>query len=404
MIPVSEAIEIISREVTPLGVESVALVGSVGRTLAEPVVADTDMPPFDRSQMDGYAVRAADTANAPVLLRLVGESAAGRGWHRYLNSGEAVAIMTGAPLPDGADAVQKIELTDRDINAEITSDSKVKMLEPTEIGRYIVRAGSEIKQGEILFSSGTLIKESMIAALAAFGYATVMVGRQSKVTILGTGSEIVAIDQVPGRDQIRNSNSAMLSVMAAKCGAYPEIRPNVEDDISALRTQISEAANDTDVLIITGGVSVGKYDLTKTAIADLGAEIFFEKVRLKPGKPAVFGRIGKTLIFGLPGNPVSAAVTFHLFVRLALAIMQGRVQPGPKTGTAVLASHVRAARERDTYLPCKLTGDEKGRLIAEPLRWQGSSDFVGFAQADALIVMARGTAREAGEVVSIEYL
>lgn len=404
MILVSEAIDIVSRHAVPIGVESCSLAESVGRTLAEQIIADTDMPPFDRSQMDGYALRAVDTVTAPVQLHLVGESAAGRGWHHHLNAGEAVAIMTGAPIPDGADAVQKIELTDRDIALEITNRDRVNILEPVEVGRYIVAAASEVRKDQTLIEPGTQITEQMIATLAAFGYSEVKVGKRPRVAILGTGSEIVPVDQVPGRDQIRNSNSIMLAVMARRHGANVDIRRNATDDLNELRTEISDAASSADVLILTGGVSVGKYDLTKTAIAELGAEIFFEKVRLKPGKPAVFGRLGDTFIFGLPGNPVSAAVTFHLFVRPALALMQGRTHAGPKTAAAVLSANLKAARERDTYHPAKLSVDPEGRLIAEPLRWHGSSDFIGFSQADALIVAERGSLMRSGDVATIEFL
>ena len=398
MIQVSKAQSIITRETGTLGSKRIEIANAVGRVLAEPIIADTDLPPFDRSQMDGYAVNASDTLNAPATLNLVGESAAGRGWHRELKSGQAVAIMTGAPVPKGADAVQKIELT------RLKNESSVEILEPTEKGRYIIRKGDEIKKGEIIFSAAEVVTENMIAAIAAFGYAKVRVAKQPRVSILGTGSEIVEINKKPGRDQIRNSNSVMLEILSRKFGGSATVLPIAKDDISDLKFQISNAAKRTDMLIVTGGVSVGKYDHTKTALSELGAEIFFEKIRLKPGKPAVFARLGKCLIFGLPGNPVSAAVTFHLFARQALLQLQNASEPLAKRGFALLTIDTRGAKERDTYLPARLSTNKLGHLIAHPLKWSGSSDFVGFSRAEALIVVPQGSQLEKGSVAEIVYL
>ena len=249
--------------------------------------------------------------------------------------------------------------------------------------------GTEIKKGTAVFKAGEVITENMIATLAAFGYARVRLGKSPRVAILGTGSEIVEITKKPGRDQIRNSNSIMLDVFCQRFGVQTEIRSIVKDDISNLRSEMKNAVRGCDILILTGGVSVGKYDHTKTALAELGAEIFFEKIRLKPGKPAVFARLGKTLIFGLPGNPVSAAVTFHLFVRKAILKMQGAASTEMKKGHALVGTNLKAAKDRDTYLPSRLEPNNLGQLIAHPLKWQGSSDFIGFARADSLIFVPR---------------
>lgn len=405
MISIRSAIKRIEAECHDLSPTSVALTESVGRVLRQNVVADTDLPPFDRSQMDGYAVIAADTANTPASLMIVGESAAGRGWRGKLKYGEAVRIMTGASVPAGADAVQRVELADE-------ADGGVDIRETVKSGTAIVRRGAEVKKGETIFKSGEIITENMIAALAAFGYAKVKVGKQPRVSILGTGSEIVEIDKKPGRDQIRNSNSVMLEVMCRRFGGETTTLPIVNDHISDLKFQISNAIGNsrskqkpkTDILIITGGVSVGKYDHTRSALSELGAEIFFERVRLKPGKPAVFARLGKTLIFGLPGNPVSAAVTFHLFARKAILKMQGAATTGLRKGIAVLGSDAKAARERDTYLPSRIETNKFGQLVAYPLKWQGSSDFVGFARADSMIFVPRGEAKLKGDIAEIVYL
>jgi molybdenum cofactor synthesis domain-containing protein len=397
MISITSALKLIEREVSPLATATVALAESVGRVLAQEIVADSHLPPFDRSQMDGFAVVSADTIDAPVSLKIVGESAAGRGWRGTLKAGDAVRIMTGAPVPTGADAVQKVELTRE-------NDGSVTILEPVKKEASIVRQGDEIRKGATIFRVGAVVSESMIAALAAFGYAKVKVGKQPRVAILGTGSEIVDISKKPGRDQIRNSNSVMLDVMSRRFGGETTILPIVRDEISDLITHISNAVRPHDLLIITGGVSVGKYDHTKTALAELGAEIFFDKVRLKPGKPVVFARLGRTVIFGLPGNPVSAAVTFHLFVRKAMLQIQGAAATGLRKGFATLAADAKAARERDTYLPSRLETNKLGQLVAFPLKWQGSSDFVGFARADSMIVLPKGGHFKRGDVAEIVFL
>lgn len=397
MIDIFKAIKTISFETGRLGCEKVALSDCIGRVLNEDIIADTDLPPFDRSQMDGFAVKAADTLNAPVELKIAGESAAGRGWHKTLNRGEAVRIMTGAPVPKGADAVQKVELTSE-------ADGIVKILEPVKPEFSIVRTGSEIKKSTAIFTSGEAITENMIAAIASFGYAKPKVGKRPRVAILGTGSEIVEIAKKPGRDQIRNSNSVMLEVLCRRVGADPLVLPNAKDDIDELRSQIKSACRNVDILIMTGGVSVGKYDHTKTALSDLGAEIFFEKVRLKPGKPAVFARLGKTLIFGLPGNPVSAAVTFHLFVRRSILIMQGIANSDCRSSYAVSKRTIRGTRERDSYLPGSVTSEKTGVLVADVLRSKGSSDFVSFSRASVLVIIPRGTVIIQGEPVRILYL
>lgn len=397
MIPVPKAIKIIIRETRLLGVEKIALEESVGRTLAENIVADSDLPPFNRSQMDGYAVKASDTINAPVTLKIVGESAAGRGWHNTLNKGEAVRIMTGAPVPSGSDAVQKIEVTSE-------NDGLVTINEPTEKGRFIIRKGQEIKKGKIVIRKGEKITERNIAIPAAFGYSKIKVAKRSRVAILSTGSEIVEIDKKPKRDQIRNSNSIMLRALCEQNGAEATVFPIISDNLSDLRSQISDAVRDADILITIGGVSVGKYDLTKLALKELGAEIFFERVALKPGKPTVFANLKKTLVFGLPGNPVSAAVTFYLFVRKAILLMQDASQTELKRGTAIAGKDLKGTKERDTYLPASLVTDDDGRLIAEPLNWHGSSDFIGFSRADALIFVPRGKTLGTGETVEICFL
>jgi molybdenum cofactor synthesis domain-containing protein len=383
MISISDATSLVLQHTTALSVESVNLSEALNRVLAEDIIADCDLPPFDRAQMDGYAVRAADVANTPARLGVVGESAAGSGWHNEMKTGEAVRIMTGAPVPVGADAVQQVELT-RESNGE------VEILERVDVGRSIVRRASEIRAGETVLRAGEEIYAAMIATLASFGYAQVKVGRRPRVAIMATGSELVDVDKQPGRDQIRDSNNYTLAAYAKLAGATVEGLPLAVDDTRELKRQMAAAAERSDVLITSGGVSMGVYDFTKAALKELGAQIFFERVSLRPGKPTVFGRLGNTLVFGLPGNPVSVAVTFNLFARTALRAMQGAKEPGLKEETAVLVRDLKGSIERESYLPAVLRTDEQGALLAEPLKWGGSSDFVSFARATALIDVPAG--------------
>jgi molybdenum cofactor synthesis domain-containing protein len=398
MIPISEAIRLVLRHSSKLEVESVALGDALNRVLAEDIVADCDLPPFDRAQMDGYAVRAADVATTPAQLRIVGESAAGRGWHHEMKAGEAVRIMTGAPVPAGADAVQQVELTRE-------SNGHVEILEPVDAGRSIVRRAAEIRAGETVLRSGEDINAAMIATLASFGYAQVKVGRRPRVAIMATGSELVDIDQKPAKDQIRDSNNYTLAAYAKLAGATVERLPLAGDDTEELKRQMSEATARSDVLITSGGVSMGVYDFTKAALKELGAEIFFERVSLRPGKPTVFARLGNTLVFGLPGNPVSVTVTFNLFARTAMRKLQGAQEPALKEETAVLARDLKGSIERESYLPAVLSTDENGTLLAQPLKWGGSSDFVAFARATALINVPAGVKKvEAGKFVKVVRL
>ncbi len=410
MIEITEAFQIIESEVSALGFETVPVGESVGRILAEDVVADTDLPPFDRSQMDGFAVRSDDIGNVPVDLKIVGESAAGSGWTGRLKNGQAVRIMTGAPVPSGADTVQKVEATSEHNfkkavgGSNVSPPTNVTVFECAEAGKNIVPRGVEIKKGEVVFRHGELIRPHMIAGLAAFGFLRVNVFKRPRVAVLATGSEIVPIDVVPDKDQIRNSNSMMLGVLLGGCGAATKLLPTVGDDLGALKIAIKNACRRNNIVVITGGVSVGKYDLTKAALAGLGARIMIEKVSLRPGKPMVFARLADTLIFGLPGNPVSASVTFYLFVRLAVMLMQNANEPHLRQSTAIVESSVKAAAERHTFLPARLETRSDGRQYVKPSKWHGSSDFIGFAETDCLISLAAGKSIKAMETVEVVLL
>ena len=398
MISVAEAIQIIRQQTVPLPTERVRIEQTQGRVLAADVIADTDLPPFDRAQMDGYAVRAEDVKETPARLRIVGESAAGRGWHHQLEEGQAVRIMTGAPVPAGADSVQQVELT-----TELKDGTVVELLESVETGKSIVKRGSEITAGEVVLRAGTPINAAMMAVLAAFGYAQVEVFRKPRVAVLATGSELVPVDQKPGQDQIRDSNNYSISAYAELAGAITERMPVTGDDTSLLKKQIAEAAKRCEVIVTSGGVSMGVYDVTKAALKELDAEIFFERVALRPGKPTVFARLPNgTLVFALPGNPVSVSVTFNLFARTAMLAMQGAAEPELKRETAVLARSVKGTVDRESYLPAQLTTNDDAELVAFPLKWGGSSDFVAFALTTALVVVpANVKAIEPGSLVSV---
>ena len=398
MISVAEAIQIVRQQTHTLPVEQISLPHALGRVLAQDIVADSDLPPFDRSQMDGYAVRAVDAQAAPVRLRIVGESAAGKGWHNQLDEGQAVRIMTGAPVPAGADSVQQIELTH-----ELKDGTVVELLESVEEGKSIVKRGAEIRAGETVLSAGTMINAAMMAVLAAFGYATVNVFQRPRVGVLATGTELVAVDQKPGQDQIRDSNNYSIAAYAELAGGVIERLPLTGDDTSLLKNQIAKAAETCDLIVTSGGVSMGVYDLTKSALKQLDAEIFFERVALRPGKPTVFARLPSgTLMFGLPGNPVSVAVTFNLFARTAALAMQGATEPALKRETAALARSVKGTADRESYLPVQLTTNDDGELIAFPLKWGGSSDFVAFALTTALAIVPAGAKTvEAGSLVNV---
>jgi len=387
MIPVAEAIQIVKAQARALPSEQVPLAQSLNRFLVEDIVADSDLPPFDRSQMDGYAVRSVDAQTVPARLRIVGESAAGRGWHQQMNAGEAVRIMTGAPVPAGADSVQQVELT-----REVNGGGEVEILEAVGLGKSIVKTASEIRKGQTVLTAGERVSAAMMAALASFGYANVSVTRKPRVAVLATGSELVPVDQQPGQDQIRDSNNYSLGAYAELAGAVVERLPLASDEIELLKQEITEAAARSDVVVASGGVSMGVYDFTKTALKELGAEIFFERVSLRPGKPIVFARLPNgTLAFGLPGNPVSVSVTFNLFARTALLAMQQAKEPALRSEWALLGNQARGTIDRETYLPALLSTNEDGIQIAESLKWGGSSDFVGFARATALIVVPAGT-------------
>ena len=401
MLRIEEALNLILDRTPLLAAEEVALAEAVGRVLRQEAVADLDLPPFDRARMDGYALRAGDTAGAnpgrPARLRGVGEVAAGHSFEGTVGAGEAVRIMTGAPLPAGADAVEKIEVVR-------VLDGTVEVGEPVTPGQFVTPQGSEARAGEVMVAAGERVTPAVAAVLASFGYARVRASRRPRVALLSTGSELVEVSDKPGPSQIRNSNAYSLGGYAASAGAEVIAAAVVRDDLEATRRAIASAAAEADVVMLSGGVSMGDYDLVKPALRELGAEIYVERVAMHPGKPTVFARLGETVIFGLPGNPVSVAVAFHLFARPALLKMQGAGDLHLPRLRAYLTRPVKGAPPRRSHQPARLWIRD-GRAEAEPLKWAGSSDLVAFMRAEGLIVVPEDRPRlDEGELAEVIML
>src|SRR5580765_3281431 len=304
--------------------DSVALLEAAGRVLSEPILADRDLPPFPRSTRDGYAVRAAEVADTPATLTLIGEIRAGESPSTILSqigAGQAAAIMTGAPVPFGADAVVMIEYTEQ-------QGAQVKINRGVAPGENVVPAGAEARQGGILVAGGQLLNDAAIALAASAGAARMKVYKRPRVAVLTTGDEIVKVDAQPGPTQIRNSNSYSLTVQIRESGGEHLLLGIAPDEPQRLRSLIEEGLT-ADLLVLTGGVSMGRYDLVEQVLEDLKAEFFFTGAKIQPGRPVVFGkcanaRDGKgTYFFGLPGNPVSTMVTFELFVQPMLESLAG---------------------------------------------------------------------------------
>jgi len=374
-------------------VEAIPLELAAGRILAEDIVADRDYPPFNRAARDGFAVRSADIAAPPARLRVIGETRAGEPSRHQVNPGEAVEIMTGAPGPEGADCVVMVEHTNRNGNDVVINRS----LEP---GRNFVARGSESAAEANVLGAGNRLEYSQIALLASLGKSTVSVFRQPRVAILSTGDEVVDIEDTPESYQIRNSNAYSLAAQVWRRGGIPEILPIAPDRLDETRNLV-EIGLKSDMLLLSGGVSMGKYDLVEDVFADIGAELFFTKVLIQPGKPLVFGRATGKPFFGLPGNPISTMVTFEIFASLALARLGGLADTSLPFTEAVLAEDFRHNPSLTRFLPARL-GGEYGQSRVSPVKWQGSGDLASIAKANCFLVA--GADREswdAGERIAV---
>jgi molybdopterin molybdotransferase len=380
MISVREALEIALQQANPLPAKTAPLLESLGHVLAEAVAADVDMPPFPRSSMDGYAVRSEDVRAAPVTLQVVGTVAAGAHPDFSISAGQAAKIMTGAPLPAGADAVQMIEKTrPRD------GESRVELLESVQSGSNVAPLGNEARRGDLVLSSGTSITPGVIGLLAAVGKTTVSIYAAPSVAILATGDELVEINQRPQSGQIRNSNSVTLFAQAQQAGCRPQLLGIAKDDKSHLRQQIAKGLT-YELFLITGGVSMGDLDLVGDIFREFDLKIFFDKVAIKPGKPAVMAKSPQGgLIFGLPGNPVSATTVFEVLVRPVIRKMTGFRVYQNQIVFATLTERFVNRSGRENYAPA-ITRYEDGRFSVQPLKSKGSADMVTYAKGNSYLI------------------
>ena len=384
MMTVEEARAAILARFSPLPAEAIAVTDALGRVLAEDAVAAEDLPSFANSAMDGYALLAADSLGAgdatPRRLALAGEVPAGSIYDGMLQPGAAVRILTGAPVPAGADAVIQQELTQ-------AGDDWVEVQAEVEPGTNIRDAGSDVRRGTLLAHGGTEIGPAEIALLAALGVNPVRVTRRPRVAILATGDELAAQGTPPGPGQIRDSNSPYLAAAVARAGAEPWVLGIARDNADELRAHLAQAAG-ADLVLTSGGVSVGTYDLVKQVLAEQGTMEFW-RVRMRPGKPLAFGALGDTPLLVLPGNPVSTAVTFELFGRPAIRRLLGCAMVERPAVEVELAGEPIARGDRRHYVRVRLES-RAGRLVATPTGPQGSHVITSLLGASALLVVAEG--------------
>ena len=384
----------------PRGKELLELLDAVGLVLAEPVFADRNLPPFPRATRDGYAVRTADLAHLPATLQVVGEIKAGANTSIELESGQAAAIMTGAPTPPGADSVVMVEYTSR------TGD-RVEIMKAVAAGDNIVPTGSEARRGERLLSPGTRLDHAAIAVASSVGRSHLLVYSKPRVAVLATGDEVVDIDVPPAPYQIRNSNSYSLAAQIQAAGGEPILLPIAPDEPERLRELVADGL-EADLLLLTGGVSMGKYDLVEQVLAEFQAEFFFTGAQIQPGRPIVFGRVAPAsspaepkYFFGLPGNPVSTMVTFELFARPVLEALAGLPPRRLVFLHAKLKSEIKTKPGLKRFLPALLSGEFEQAEV-ELIRWQGSGDIAATARANCyLVIPADREQIAAGEWVPI---
>jgi len=359
--------------------EAVSLESCLGRILREDIASDSDYPRFDKAIRDGFAVRAEDVAGVPAVLRIVGESRAGLAASVAVGPGTCCEIMTGAPLPDGADAVVMVEHT------EAVSDFTVRILRAAREGDGLLRRAAELRAGEIVLSSGRRIQLADIGPLARFGKSEVLVSRKPRVAILATGDELVEVGQSPESGQIRNSNSYTLHAEVVAAGAEPVPLGIGRDNLEDLRSHIGRGLQH-DVLLVSGGVSMGKYDFVENVFAEFGVEVLFESVSMKPGKPTVFGYRNDTFVFGLPGNPVSTIVAFRMFVTPVLQSLLKSAPSGPRMLRARLETAEKCDSARTAIVPALVRFEGESYWI-KTAPWKGSSDLAGLSRANALVVL-----------------
>jgi molybdopterin molybdotransferase len=368
--------------------EEVGVEAAAGRVLAENVAADRDSPAVARSVRDGYAVRAIDL---PGELQVIGEVRAGQQFQGAVGPGQAVEIMTGAPIPEGADAVVMVEHTHRR-NGRVLTDHTA------EPHQFINPKGCEAAAHEVVLHTGTRLDYTHIAMLAAFGRPRIQVYRQPVVAIIATGDEIVEVHETPAEFQIRNSNAYSLAVQVARAGGVPSLLPVARDTVEHTREMIEQGLA-ADLLLLSGGVSAGKYDVVEEVLAGFGAEFYFDRVLIQPGQPLVFGRAGGKFFFGLPGNPSSTMVTFEIFARAALELLAGQEDMALPMPLARLTSEFRHRIGITRFLPARLSADG---VEVTPVNWHGSGDVPALTRANAFLVVDPDRAEYArGELIRV---
>src|SRR5579859_1278944 len=402
ILPFEQAYELVQRycqSLKPLKAEESALLQSAGRVLAEPVLADRDFPPFPRATRDGFALRAADVQSVPAMLRVVGQVKAGSSYPRLLSSGEAVEIMTGAPVPSGSDVVVMVEYTSRQADF-------VEIQRTCSAGENLVPTASEAQAGQEMLARGTRLNFAHIAVASAVGKAILQVYKKPQVAILSTGDELVELSEKPRAHQIRNSNSYSLAAQVLAAGGEPLQLPIAPDDAARTRDLIQQGLA-SDLLLLSGGVSMGKFDLVEQVLSELGAEFFFTGVAIQPGRPIVFGHVHNlakpepTPFFGLPGNPVSTMVTFELFASAVLRALGGALPVRLTSAMARLSKEIKTKKGLTRFLPAILSGGLYDAAV-ELVPWQGSGDLQASARANCYVVVPPD--REsiaAGEIISI---
>jgi molybdopterin molybdotransferase len=391
LLSMEDALSLVLERARPLPAEGVPLSEAAGRVLAEPAVALIDLPPFDSSAMDGFAVRAADTpGELPVTFRI----AAGRPSPDPLGAGEAMGIATGAAVPAGADAVIPVEYV-------VAHDNRVAIERAVEPGASVRPRGGDARRGDVVVAAGERLGPAQLGALAAAGVAEVSCARRPRAAVLTTGSELRPPGEQLGPGQIYEANGVILAAQLASAGAEVERLPVAADEAGAHRDALEQGLAG-DVLVTSGGVSVGPHDLVRSIGAELGIEEVFWRVAVKPGKPLWFGVRGPTLVFGLPGNPVSSLVSFELFVRPAVLALQGLGEPGPRFALGTLAGAARRNDARDELVRAR-SSVEQGELVLRPVTGQDSHMIARAAEADALVLVPRGDG-ELGVGDRVRYL
>jgi molybdopterin molybdotransferase len=363
----------------PKGRELLGILDAQGRVLAEPIHADRDFPPFPRATRDGYAIRASDLDKLPADLQIIGEIKAGGAVSTLsVGSGQAAAIMTGAPVPDAADAVVMVEHTSR-------VGDRVHVTRSVATNENIVASGAEAKRGDKLLAPGVRIGYAEIAVAASVGRSRVLVHAKPRVAVLSTGDEVVDVDVPPGPNEIRNSNSYSLAAQIQAAGGEALVLPIAPDEARRLRELLTEGL-EADLLLIAGGVSMGKYDLVEQVLGEIKAEFFFTGAQIQPGKPVVFGRVAHNYFFGLPGNPISTMVTFELLAKPILEALAGISSRKLLFTHAKLKSEIRTKTGLRRFLPALLSGEYEHSEV-ELVRWQGSGDIASVARANCYTVI-----------------